>query len=83
VTSGTSSAQKGETLEDTVRTVQNFVDVIVVRHPEIGSAARAAAVAKVPVINCGDGANEHPTQVTRLLKVLANISGLIGSLYYT
>lgn len=80
VTSGTSSAQKGETLEDTVRTVQNFVDVIVVRHPEIGSAARAAAVAKVPVINCGDGANEHPTQALLDLFTIRSTQGKIDGL---
>lgn len=57
-----SSVKKGETLEDTIRVIQNFVDVIIMRHPEIGSVAQAASVSSVPVINAGDGANEHPTQ---------------------
>ena len=56
------SVAKGETLEDTVRTFECYSDVIVIRHPEVGSAKRAAAVASVPVINAGDGAGEHPTQ---------------------
>jgi len=62
VSSITSSHQKGETLEDTIRTVMQFVDLIVIRHPEVGSAQRSAMVSSVPVINGGDGANEHPTQ---------------------
>jgi len=62
VHSSTSSHQKGETLEDTIRTVMQFVDLIVMRHPEVGSAQRAASVSSVPIINGGDGPNEHPTQ---------------------
>lgn len=57
-----SSAMKGETLEDTVRMVSAYADVIVLRHDLQGAAARAAAVAAVPVINAGDGPGEHPTQ---------------------
>ena len=57
-----SSKTKGETLEDTIRTVAEYADIIVLRHPEVGSAKRAADVSKVPVINAGDGAGEHPTQ---------------------
>lgn len=57
-----SSAAKGETLEDSIRVVAGYADVIVIRHPEVGSAARAAAVSNVPVINAGDGAGQHPTQ---------------------
>jgi aspartate carbamoyltransferase catalytic subunit len=59
---GTSSVAKGESLNDTIRTVSQYVDVIVMRHPEIGSARQAAAVATVPVLNGGDGAGQHPTQ---------------------
>lgn len=58
----TSSAQKGETLEDTVRTMENYADVLVLRHPKVGSAATAAHYARIPVINAGDGQGEHPTQ---------------------
>ncbi len=57
-----SSVVKGETLEDTIRTMQCYVDAIVLRHKEVGAAARAAAVATVPIINGGDGIGEHPTQ---------------------
>lgn len=57
-----SSVSKGETLEDTIRTMQCYADVIVLRHDEVGAAQRAAAVATVPIINAGDGVGEHPTQ---------------------
>ena len=57
-----SSAAKGETLEDTIRIVAGYADVIVLRHPEAGAARRAAAVSDVPVINGGDGKGQHPTQ---------------------
>jgi aspartate carbamoyltransferase catalytic subunit len=57
-----SSAAKGESLEDAVRIIGGYADAIVLRHPEIGAAERAAAVASVPVINAGDGAGHHPTQ---------------------
>jgi aspartate carbamoyltransferase catalytic subunit len=57
-----SSVAKGESLPDTVRTLACYVDVIVIRHPEVGSAALAAKYAGKPVINAGDGAGEHPTQ---------------------
>lgn len=57
-----SSAIKGETLEDTVRIVSSYSDVIVIRHPSPGTSEIAASLAKVPVINAGDGTGEHPTQ---------------------
>jgi aspartate carbamoyltransferase catalytic subunit len=57
-----SSVAKGESLEDTIRIVAGFADVLVLRHPDVGSADRAAQVADVPVINAGDGAGQHPTQ---------------------
>lgn len=57
-----SSVSKGETLEDTIRTIQCYCDVIVLRHQEVGAAQRAARVAEVPIINAGDGIGEHPTQ---------------------
>ncbi|OGM23495.1 aspartate carbamoyltransferase [Candidatus Woesebacteria bacterium RIFCSPHIGHO2_01_FULL_39_17] len=57
-----SSVEKGEDLEDTVRTLECYADVIVLRHPEIGSAAIAAEAVSVPLINAGDGVGEHPTQ---------------------
>ena len=57
-----SSVSKGETLADTVRTLEQYSDAIVLRHPQIGSARLAADYSGVPVINAGDGAGEHPTQ---------------------
>lgn len=57
-----SSVAKGETLEDTIRTVGCSADLIVLRHPEIGSVAKAAEYSYVPLINAGDGTDEHPTQ---------------------
>ncbi|MBN1940080.1 MAG: aspartate carbamoyltransferase [Candidatus Aminicenantes bacterium] len=57
-----SSVAKGESLPDTVRTLGCYADVIVLRHPEVGSAALAARHAGKPVINAGDGVGEHPTQ---------------------
>jgi len=56
------SVSKGESLADTIRTVDQYVDVIAMRHPRIGSAREAAEVADAPVLNGGDGAGQHPTQ---------------------
>ncbi len=57
-----SSVSKGESLPDTIRTLEQYADVIVLRHPEAGAAQVAADAASVPVINAGDGTGEHPTQ---------------------
>ena len=57
-----SSAAKGETVEDTVRIVESYADAIAIRYHERGGADRAAAVARVPILNAGDGPGEHPTQ---------------------
>jgi aspartate carbamoyltransferase catalytic subunit len=57
-----SSAAKGETLEDTIRIIEGYSDVVVMRHYESGAARRAANVASVPIINAGDGPGQHPTQ---------------------
>ena len=57
-----SSVSKGESLSDTIRTLECYADVIVLRHPEVGSAAIAADAAGKPVLNAGDGVGEHPTQ---------------------
>ncbi len=58
----TSSAVKGETLEDTIRVVSSYADAIILRHKDPGSAERASLVSDVPIINAGDGSGEHPTQ---------------------
>lgn len=60
--SKTSSVAKGETLQDTVRIAEQYADIIVIRHPNDGAARLAAESTKIPVINAGDGANQHPTQ---------------------
>jgi carbamoyl-phosphate synthase/aspartate carbamoyltransferase/dihydroorotase/carbamoyl-phosphate synthase/aspartate carbamoyltransferase len=85
-----SSVSKGETLADTVRTLEQYSDVIVLRHPEIGSAKLAAEYARVPLINAGDGAGEHPTQALldlfTIREELGTLDGLkvamIGDLRY-
>jgi aspartate carbamoyltransferase catalytic subunit len=56
------STAKGETLADTIRTVDQYADIIAMRHPQIGSAKEAASVAEAPILNGGDGAGQHPTQ---------------------
>ena len=58
----TSSSSKGETLHDTIKMVSNYVDLIVMRHPVEGAARYASEITNVPVINAGDGSNQHPTQ---------------------
>jgi aspartate carbamoyltransferase catalytic subunit len=60
--SNSSSVSKGETLHDTIKMVSNYADMIIMRHPLEGSARYAAEVANIPVINAGDGANQHPSQ---------------------
>jgi aspartate carbamoyltransferase len=62
LTDKASSSEKGESLEDTIRTLGYYGDAIVLRHPAKGSAEKAAAVSSVPIINGGDGNGEHPTQ---------------------
>jgi aspartate carbamoyltransferase catalytic subunit len=59
---GVSSHAKGETLADTVRVVEGYSDLVLIRHPLEGAARLAAEFAAVPVVNCGDGAHQHPTQ---------------------
>ncbi len=76
----TSSAVKGETIADTVRTVSGYADVIVQRHPAIGSASEAARYATVPVINAGDGAGEHPTQAILDLYTMRKERGALDTL---
>lgn len=85
-----SSVAKGESLPDTVRTLEAYVDAIVLRHPETGAAAIAAQAASKPVINAGDGIGEHPTQALldlfTILEELGTLKGLtvtmLGDLKY-
>lgn len=75
-----SSAAKGETIADTVRVLENYADIIVLRHPWEGAAKVAADYAQVPVINAGDGAHEHPTQTLCDLYTLRREKGKIKGL---
>lgn len=75
-----SSAAKGETLADTVRIVESYADVLVLRHPREGAARVAADYASVPVINAGDGAREHPTQTLLDLYTLLLEKGTLHGL---
>ncbi|MBM4277076.1 MAG: aspartate carbamoyltransferase [Deltaproteobacteria bacterium] len=83
-----SSVAKGETLVDTIRTVSQYADVIVLRHPRTGSAKEAAEATSIPVINAGDGAGQHPTQalldvytIRQELGTLKNLTiSLVGDL---
>lgn len=72
------SAAKGETIADTVRIVEGYADVIVIRHPLEGAARVAADYAQVPVINAGDGAHEHPTQTLVDLFTIRRVKGSIA-----
>ncbi|MGQ9719377.1 MAG: aspartate carbamoyltransferase [Nitrososphaerales archaeon] len=85
-----SSVEKGENLADTVKTVENYVDVMVLRHPMEGANRFAAEVASKPIINAGSGTEEHPTQAMldlyTIMKVKGRIDGLniaiVGDLKY-
>jgi aspartate carbamoyltransferase catalytic subunit len=78
--SSSSSVTKGETLNDTIRTVNNYVDMIVMRHPIEGSARYASEISTVPVINAGDGANQHPTQTLLDLYSIIKTQGTLDNL---
>lgn len=75
-----SSQAKGESLKDTIQIVEKYADVIVLRHPLEGSARLAADVTKLPVINAGDGANQHPTQTLLDLFTIEKFHGRIDGL---
>jgi carbamoyl-phosphate synthase / aspartate carbamoyltransferase len=83
-----SSVQKGETLQDTIRTLACYGDAVVLRHPDVGSAQLAAKYSPVPILNAGDGIGEHPTQalldVYTIRSELGTVNGrtitLIGDL---
>ena len=77
---GSSSVSKGETLNDTIRMVSSYSDLIVMRHPVEGSARFASEVASVPVINAGDGANQHPTQTLLDLYSIRKTQGTLDNL---
>lgn len=86
----TSSVKKGESLKDTILTVSNYSDLIVMRNPMDGSARYASEISPVPIINAGDGANQHPTQclldlysIRKTQGSLENINiAMVGDLKY-
>ncbi len=75
-----SSATKGETLHDTIKMVSNYADLIVMRHPLEGAARYAAEISPVPVINAGDGANQHPTQTLLDMYSILKTQGTLDNL---
>jgi len=78
--SSSTSVTKGETLKDTIRTVSNYSDLIVMRHPLEGSARFASQISSVPIINAGDGANQHPTQTLLDLYSIYKTQGRLDNL---
>ena len=78
--SSSTSVTKGESLKDTIMTVSNYSDLIVIRHPLEGSALYASEVSRVPVINAGDGANQHPTQTMLDLYSIKKTQGTLEGL---
>lgn len=75
-----SSAIKGETIEDTIRVIENYANCVVIRHYEEGAVKRAADLARVPVINAGDGKGQHPTQALLDLYTINSEMGRLTNL---
>ncbi|MDP2788653.1 MAG: aspartate carbamoyltransferase [bacterium] len=75
-----SSAYKGESIEDTTKMVCSYADVVIIRHPEEGTVERAAKVASKPIINAGDGGNEHPSQAVLDLYTIKKHLGRLDNL---
>ena len=86
----TTSSSKGETLKDTIKMVSNYADLIIMRHPVEGAARYASEISRVPIINAGDGANQHPSQtlldiysIKKTQNTLNNLTiTLVGDLKY-
>jgi aspartate carbamoyltransferase catalytic subunit len=77
---GSTSVQKGESLRDTIKTISNYSDIIVMRHPKEGSARFSSEVSSVPIINAGDGANQHPTQTLLDMYSIRKTQGQLDNL---
>src|SRR3989344_7695386 len=75
------SIQKGESLWDTIKMTEQYADVIVIRHPLEGSARLAAEAASIPVINGGDGSNQHPTQTILDMYTIQKTKGRLENLH--
>ncbi|HPH57869.1 MAG TPA: aspartate carbamoyltransferase, partial [Bacteroidales bacterium] len=76
----TSSSTKGETLRDTIKMVSNYADIIIMRHFLEGAARYATEVTDIPIINAGDGANQHPTQTMLDLYSIQKTQGRLDNL---
>ena len=76
----TSSSTKGETLKDTIKMVANYADIIIMRHYLEGAARYATEVSKVPIVNAGDGANQHPTQTLLDMYSIRKTQGRLDNL---
>jgi aspartate carbamoyltransferase len=76
-----SSVTKGESLPDTIRTLESYADVIVLRHPELGASEVAAEYARKPIVNAGDGVGEHPTQALLDLYTIQSELGQVDGLH--
>jgi len=77
---GVTSAKKGETFSDTIKTISNYADILVMRHPISGTARLASEVSSKPVLNGGDGPNQHPTQTLLDLYTIKKFVGKIEGL---
>lgn len=78
---GSTSVSKGETIKDTIKMVSNYADLVIMRHPLEGSARYASEISPVPVINAGDGANQHPSQTLLDLYSIRKTQGKLDNLY--
>lgn len=79
--SGSTSVKKGESLKDTIIMVSSYADIIVMRHPREGAARWASEVSSAPVINAGDGANQHPTQCLLDMYSILQTQGTLDNLH--
>lgn len=79
----TTSSSKGETLKDTILMVNNYADIIIMRHHLEGAARYASEVSKMPIINAGDGANQHPTQTMLDIYSIYKTQGRLDNLTIT
>ena len=79
----TTSSSKGETLKDTIKMVSNYADLIIMRHYLEGAARYASEVSEVPVVNAGDGANQHPSQTMLDLYSIYKTQGTLENLQVT
>lgn len=74
------SMHKGESFNDTIRIMESYADVLIIRHPEVGSAKQAADLASIPVVNGGDGPNQHPTQTLLDIYTIQKVFGKLNNL---